>query len=149
MTVSCDNTGSYWVSVLVEEEKHKLLPATGKEVGIDIGLKDLMILSTGHKISRLDNQLAKAKRDIKKAQRRLSKTAKGSKNREKARIKLARAHRKHNRIKKWWHHNLSRWLVNNFDSIYMEDLNVSGMLKNRKLSRAIHDASWVHSLQSR
>ena len=70
-----------------------------------------------------------------KEQRLLSRKTKGSKNYEKQRIRVARGYEKITWIRNWYYHNISSYLVQRFDAIYMENLNVSGMLKNRKLSR--------------
>ncbi len=124
------------------EEEAKLLPSTGREVGIDLGLKDLCILSDGIKFDHPEVQLSKAKIALKKQQKILSRKTKGSKKYEKQRIKVARCREKIVNIRNWYYHNISRFLVDNYDSIYMEDLSVKGMLKNRKLSRKIHETAW-------
>lgn len=141
-TVSKTPSGKYFVSVLVEVETN-LLPATKQEVGIDLGLKDLMTLSTGIKFQHPETQISKAKIALKQQQRILSRKTKGSKNYAAQRIKVARCYERVTNIRNWYYHNISRYLVNNFDAIYMENLNVSGMLKNRKLSRKIHETAWA------
>lgn len=140
-TVSKDPSGKYYVSILVEEET-KILPSTKQEVGIDLGLKDLCILSTGVKFQHPEVMLAKAKLALKKQQRILSRKTKGSKNYEKQRIKVARCYERITWIRNWYYHNISSYLVQNFDAIYMENLNVKGMLQNRRLSRKIHETAW-------
>lgn len=140
-TISKTPAGEYYVSILVEEEQ-KLLPSTGKEIGCDLGLKHLLILSNGIKFEHPEQMLAKAKLALKKQQRKLAKKTKGSKNHEKQRIKVARLYAKITRIRDHYYHNISKFLVKNFDAIYLEDLNVVGMLKNRKLARKIHESAW-------
>ena len=140
-TISKNPDGKYYISVLVEESI-QLKPMTGREVGIDLGLKDLAILSTGVKFDHPEQMLAKAKRALKKEQRILSRKTKGSKNREKQRLKVARCYARVTRIRNEYYHLISRYLVDNFDAIYLENLNVSGMLKNRRLSRKIHESAW-------
>lgn len=140
-TISKNPDGNWYVSILVEESI-KLLPMTGREVGIDLGLKDIIITSTGVKFNQPEQMLAKAKRALKKEQRILARKTKGSKNREKQRLKVARAYAKVTRIRNEYYHLISKYLVDNFDAIYLEDLNVSGMLKNRSLSRKIHESAW-------
>lgn len=98
--------------------------------------------SDGHKISNPKQQIAKATQLLKRKQKQLARKSKGSNNYEQTRIQLAKLHERIKGIKTNYYHNLSYWLVSEYDTIYMEDLNVSGMLKNRKLSRAIHEASW-------
>jgi len=140
-TISKNPSGKYFISILVEEEE-QLLNSTGKEVGIDLGLKDLLILSDGIKFAHPEQQLAKAKLALKNQQRRLSRMTKKSKSFEKQRIKVAKCFEKITNIKQWYYHNISSFLINNYDSIFMEDLNVKGLLQNEKLSRKIHESSW-------
>jgi putative transposase len=141
VTVSKNPDGTYWISCLVKEQ-YKPKQRTGHAVGIDLGLKDLLILSNGVKFDHPKQQLERTNRAIKKVQKQLSKKAKGSNNREKVRLRLAKLYAKQTNIKKNYYHEISNYIVTNFDEIFMEDLNVSGMLKNRKLSRVIHEASW-------
>jgi putative transposase len=140
-TVSKTPSGKYFISILAETPV-ELKPMSSSEVGIDLGITDLMITSDGHKIANPKHQIAKATRLIKTRQQQLAKKQKGSKNYERKRVQLAKLHETITNIKRNYYHNLSNWLVSNYDAIYMEDLNVSGMLKNRKLSRAIQEASW-------
>lgn len=142
VTISKDVDNTYWISFLVKEE-FVPKPITNRAVGIDLGLKDLLILSNGVKFQHPKQQLERTNRAIKKAQKQLSRKSKGSQNREKVRVRLACLYKKQTNIKKNYYHLISNYIVNNFDEIFMEDLNVSGMLKNRKLSRAIHEASWT------
>lgn len=140
-TVSKNPGGTWYISILVEEQI-QLRPMSGQEVGIDLGLKDLAILSSGVKFEHPQQMLAKAKQALKKEQRILARKTKGSKNRERQRIKVAKAYAKVTRIRNEYYHILSKWLVETYDAIYLEDLNVSGMLKNRKLARKIAESAW-------
>ena len=115
---------------------------TGLEVGIDLGLKDLAILSSGVSFNHPQQMLAKAKQALKKEQRILARKTKGSKNREKQRIRVARAYAKITRIRNEYYHILSKFLVETYDASYLENLNVSGMLKNRRLARKIAESAW-------
>lgn len=141
VTVSLNPDGRYYISFLVKETIEPM-KSTGRAVGIDVGIKDLLVLSTGTKFDNPKLMLEKANRALKQAQKQLSRKKRGSKNREKARLRVARCYAKVARIKTNYYHNISVYLVRNFDEIFMEDLNVNGMLKNRKLSRSIQDASW-------
>ena len=141
VTVSLEPSGKYYISFLVKETIEPL-KSTGRAVGIDVGIKDLMVLSTGLKFDNPKFMLEKANRALKQAQKQLSRKFKGSKNREKARLKVAKAYKRVTNIKRNYYHLISNYLVSNFDEIHMEDLNVNGMLKNRRLSAAIHSASW-------
>jgi putative transposase len=141
VTVSLNPDGKYYISFLVKETIEPMKSA-GRAVGIDVGIKDLMVLSTGTKFDNPKLMLEKANRALKQAQKQLSRKKRGSKNREKARLKVAKAYKRVTNIKRNYYHIISTYLVRNFDEIFMEDLNVNGMLKNRRLSAAIHSASW-------
>ena len=131
--------GKWFVSIAVElDDTQKPLPKTGKSVGLDLGITDLATLSDGTKIKApkpLKNKLKKLQRLSKS----LSRKQKGSKNREKAKTKLSRLHYKIACIRKDYLHKLTTNIVKQFDMICIENLNVKGMVKNRKLSRAISD----------
>ena len=140
VTVSKNKCNQYFVSVLVEEEV-ELKQNTGLSIGIDLGLKDLLICSSGMKISN-PRWFRETQSKLKKAQRHFSRKQKGSNRREKARLKVARLYLRVTNQRKYVYHNLSTWLVSNYDTICMEDLKVKNMIKNRKLSKSIQDASW-------
>ena len=132
--------GSKWfVSIAVElDDTQKPLPKTGKSVGLDLGITDLATLSDGTKIQApkpLKNKLKKLQRLSKS----LSRKQKDSNNREKAKTKLSRLHDKISCIRKDFTHKLTTQLVKSYDMICIENLNVKGMVKNRKLARSIHD----------
>jgi putative transposase len=141
ITVSKTPSNQYFVSILVEEDIG-LKGMTHREVGIDLGLSDLIITSNGHKFQRVSKQLEKTNRLLKKAQKKLAKKTKGSNNYTVQRVKVAKLYAKVTQIRTNYYHNISSWLVSNYDAIYLENLNVNGMLKNRCLSRAISEASW-------
>mgnify|MGYP002655947990 FL=1 len=131
--------GKWFVSVAVElDDTQKPLPKTGKSVGLDLGITDLATLSDGTKIQApkpLKNKLKKLQRLSKS----LSRKQKGSNNREKAKTKLSRLHDKISCIRKDFLHKLTTNLVKQFDVICLENLNIKGMVKNRKLARSIND----------
>ena len=131
--------GKWFVSVAVELSKTtKPLPKTNKSVGIDLGITELATLSDGTKIQApkpLKNKLKKLQRLSKS----LSRKQKGSNNREKAKTKLSRLHDNISNIRKDFLHKLTTDLVKKFDVICLENLNIKGMVQNRKLSRAISD----------
>lgn len=140
ITISRDTCGDHYVSIIVEEEIQKL-PLTGKEVGVDVGLKSFAVLSDG---TEIDNPrcFRESQAELKRAQQNLCRKQKGSNRRVHARYKIARIYRKVARQRAWFLHNVSSSLVNNYDVIAIEDLNVSGMVKNRSLAKSIADASW-------
>jgi putative transposase len=141
ITVSKTPTGKYFVSILVKQELNPI-PSSGKIVGIDLGLKDLFILSNGQVINN-PKWFRKNQSKLKKAQKHLSRKTKGSNRYNKQRIKVAKVYEKITNNRKYFLHNISTALVNTFDLIVLEDLNVSGMLKNRRLAKSISDASWA------
>lgn len=143
-TVSINPSGQYFISILVEEpikEKKYKKPTMKNSVGIDLGIKDFATLSDGTKIENpkyLKNNLKK----LKKEQRKLSKKVKGSNNRNKQRLKVARLHNKITNMRNDFLHKLTTKLVSENQAICLEDLNVKGMIKNHNLAQAISDVSW-------
>lgn len=141
VTVSKDCDGKYFASILVETEiKH--FEKTGKTIGIDVGIKELATLSDGTVIENpkwFRNSQAK----LKGMQRRFSKKKKGSSRRKKCKLKIAILHKKTANQREWYLHNLTTKIVKDFDVVSIEDLNVSGMIKNRKLSKSIADVSFA------
>jgi putative transposase len=117
---------------------------TGKEVGCDVGLKDLLITSDGMKFKRPNDlpNIAKTKQLLKVKQKQFTRTDKSSKNHEVLRLQVARLYSKITRQRNEYYHLVSKYLVDNYDSIYVEDLPSKNMLQNRKLSRAIHEVAW-------
>jgi putative transposase len=140
-TVSKNPDGLYYISILVEETI-QLKPMTHREVGIDLGLKDLAILSTGVKFNHPQEMLSRTKKALKRAQRILARKNKGSNSYNKQRLTVAKLYSRLTRMRNEYYHLISRYLIDNFDAIYLEDLNVNGMLKNRRLSRKIHETAW-------
>lgn len=138
-TISRNKCGQYFVSITVERQISHL-PKTENLVGIDLGIKDLAICSDGTKHKNI-RSYKKLRRKLKKAQRRHSKKKKGSKNRERARIKLARIHQKIKNVRDNHLHQTTRKIINENQVIILENLNVSGMLKNHCLAQAIQDVS--------
>lgn len=140
ITISKDSAGRYFVSCLCRFEP-KSLPISKNTVGIDLGLKDLVITSNGFKsgnprfTKRYANKLAKA-------QRTLSKKKKGSSNFHKARKKVARVQAKIADCRRDFTHKLTSQLINDNQVISCESLSVKNMVKNRKLAKAISDANW-------
>lgn len=140
VTISKNKVNQYFVSVLVEEEQ-KCLQNTGNAIGIDLGLKDLMIFNDGTKVLN-PKWFRKSQSKLKKQQKHLSRKVKGSRRYEKQRLKVAKIHNKISNQRDWYLHNISTWIVRNNDIIITEDLNVSGMVRNHKLAKSISDASW-------
>jgi putative transposase len=140
ITLTKTNSNKYYLSVLIDKP-NKILPKPSNDViGIDLGIKDFIIDSKGNhyeniKIKRNNEKI------LTKLHRQLSKKEKGSKNRNKVRIKLAKFYNKLHNIKENYLHDVSNQLLNDNQVIVMEDLNIKGMLKNHNLAKSIQELS--------
>lgn len=152
ITISRTRTGKYFASVLYETGANPPVapnPEKDKSIGIDLGLKDFAILSTGEKI---DNPkfLEKDLKRLRRLQKSLSRKQRDSANRTTARHKVALLYEKISNRRSDWLHHLSHRLTcesQGVDTLCVESLNVRGMLRNRKLSRSISSASWGEFLR--
>ena len=140
ITVSRTTDNKYYMSLLVETEIEQLEPSK-KMIGLDLGIKDLIVDSNGHKYKN-HKYLTKSQNKLAKEQRKLSKMVKGSNNRNKQRIKIARLHKKIQNQRNDYLHKLSKRIIDENQVIVLEDLKVKGMEQNNKLARNISDASW-------
>lgn len=140
VTVSKDCADRYFISILVEEDIEQL-PVTDKAIGADLGLKDFVALSSGEIVGN-PRFFAKDEKKLAKAQRRHAKKKKGSKNRDKARKKVARIHARIADRRRDFLHNLSTKLIRENQTICVETLAVKNMVKNHSLAKAIHDVGW-------
>ena len=138
-TVSKTRSGRYFVSILCQYEQAPN-PVDG-EVGIDLGLSHFLTLSTGEKIDN-PRHLRRQERLLRIRQRRLSRKQKGSRNRDKARHRVAVQHERVANQRRDFHHQVSRRLVNTYGTIALETLHVKGMLANHALAKSIADAGW-------
>lgn len=146
ITVKQVPSGKYFVSVLFMDNEEnlplqKINPDT--TIGLDLGLKDFVVLSTGEKVPNPRTLKSNLKK-LQVLQRRLSKKVKGSNNRSRARVKVVKQHEKVTNIRKDFLQKLSTRLTNEsqVSTLCLETLNISGMLKNHKLARSISDVSW-------
>jgi putative transposase len=139
-TIRRNPSGKHFISILVETEVQEL-PKTNSAVGIDVGLKDFAILSNGTTYAN-PKFFRKLEEKLAKEQRILSKRKKGGSNWNKQRIKVARIHEKIANARNDYLHKISTEIVKNHDIIGIEDLQVSNMLKNHKLAKAISEVSW-------
>lgn len=140
VTVSKDTSGRYFVSLLVEEDI-ALLPVINATVGVDVGIKDVAVLSTGERTGN-PRHTAKYAAKLAKYQKRLAKKQKGSNNRSKAKLKVARIHAKIADSRRDFTHKLTTTLIRENQVICVESLSVKNMVKNHTLAKAISDASW-------
>ncbi|MGW3665083.1 RNA-guided endonuclease InsQ/TnpB family protein [Streptomyces sp. NPDC005141] len=140
VTVVKDAAGRYFASFVVDTGGSEILPDTTGTVGIDLGLTHFAVLSDGRKIDS-PRFLRRAEKRLKKTQRNLSRKTRGSNNRGKARLKVARAHARVADARREFHHQLSTQLIRENQAVAVEDLAVKGLARTR-LAKSIHDAGW-------
>lgn len=154
ITVEKTTTGKYYASICIETEVQSL-PKTGKQVGFDLGLKDLLIGSDGTRYERpkfdyiFKNKLAKEQRKLSKMRTKLERVNANldeCKNYQKQKRKVAKLHEHIANCAKDFNHKLSRKLVEEYDFIAMEDLNICGLIKNYSLAYSISDVRWSQLL---
>ena len=139
-TLSKTKSGNYFLSVLVELPQEDIVKFehTNKQVGIDLGVKDFVITSDGE-VFENKHFLKKEEKKMKKLQRQLSKKKVGSNNREKQRVKIAKLFERMTNKKDAYIHYVVNKLLQSYDTIFMEDLNVQGMLRNHRIAKAIRE----------
>ena len=142
-TLSKTKSGNFFLSILIELPNEEVVKfkLTDEHVGIDLGVKDFVITSDGE-VFENKHFYKSQEQKIAKLQRQLSKKQKGSNNKNKARIRLAKAFEKLNYQKENYIHSVVNELLKCYDVIFMEDLNVKGMLKNHKLAKAIQEVGF-------
>ena len=142
-TLSKTKSGNFFLSILIEMDDAELkrFEHTNEQVGIDLGVKDFVITSDGE-VFENKHFFKKKERQIKKLQRQLSKKVKGSNNRKKAQVRIAKLFERITNKKDAYIHYVTNELLTYFDTIFMEDLNVQGMLRNHHLAKAIQDVGF-------
>jgi len=142
-TLSKTKSGNYFLSILIEMEDTELkkFEHTNKQVGIDLGVKDFVITSDGE-VFENKHFFKKEEKRIKKLQRQLSKKVKGSNNRKKAQVRIAKLFERITNKKDAYIHYTVNELLTYFDTIFMEDLNVQGMIRNHHLAKAIQEVGF-------
>lgn len=147
-TLSKTKSGNYFLSILVEIPQEEIVRfgQTNERVGIDLGVKDFVITSDGE-VFENKHLFKKQEKNIAKLQRRLSKKQKGSNNRNKQRVKIAKAFERLTNQKEAYIHSVVNELLTYYDVVFMEDLNVQGMLKNHKLAKAIAEVGFYRFKQ--
>jgi len=141
VTISKTPTGKYFVSVSTEEEYETPFEKTSKEVGVDLGLKNLVVTSEGETFEN-NRYTRRCEHKLATAQKHLSRKKKGSCGFERQRLKVARVYEKVSNCRADYLHKCSISLVRRYDVICIEDLNVKGMVRNHRLAKSISDASW-------
>lgn len=140
VTVIKDAAGRYFASFLVQADLSKTLPDAEGDVAIDLGLTHFAVLSDGRKITA-PKFFRRAERKLRKAQQGLARKTKGSANRKKAVVKVARAHAQTADARRDFHHKLSTTIIRENQAVYVEDLAVNGLGRTR-LAKSVHDAGW-------
>lgn len=140
VTVSKNPSGQYFISVLIEQEIN-YKPKTNKDCGIDVGIKSFSVQSDGIEVDN-PKYFSKSQTKLKRLQQHFSRKQKGSKRKHKCRVKIAKLHQKIVNQRQWFLHNYSLYLIENYDRIFIEDLDVKGLLKKKQLSKEISDVSW-------
>ncbi len=141
VVVSREPDGRWYVTFAVDATEPAPAGPAGHAVGVDLGLTDLLVTSDGERIANPRHLVRKA-RNLARYQRRMARCQRGSRNRSKAKAKLARAHRKVRNARQDFLHRTTTGLVRSADVIVIEDLSVTNMVRNRHLARAISDAGW-------
>ena len=141
VTISKSNTYKYFISILVEENSHLELNKNDNKIGIDMGIKDLLITSNG-KVYTNKRLTDKYYKKLAKEQRKLSNKNIGSNNWIKQKIKVAKVHEKIANVRKDYLNKISKQLINENQVIICEDLHIKDMVKNSKLAKSILDCSW-------
>ncbi|WP_063819396.1 RNA-guided endonuclease InsQ/TnpB family protein [Herbidospora cretacea] len=139
VTVIKDSAGRYFASFVVDAADRPL-PETDSEIGIDLGLTHFAVTSDGRKVSN-PRILRRAARKLRKANKALSRKQNASANRAKAKLKVAKAYAKMTDTRRDWAHKLSTTLIRENQTVYVEDLAVSGLART-KLATSVHDAGW-------
>ena len=141
ITVKLTASGRWYVSLLVDDHTVKPLPKSNKSIGLDVGITSLIATSDGSKIAN-PKHFKHLRKKLKRVQKALSHKTKGSNNRHKARIEVARVHAQITDARKDFLQKLTTQLVRENQTIVVEDLAIKNMVKNPKLALAISDASW-------
>ena len=148
-TLSKTKSGNFFLSILVkmDDTELKRFEHTNKQVGIDLGVKDFVITSDGE-VFENKHLFKKKEKQVKRLQRQLSKKQKGSNNRNKQRVRIAKAFERLTNQKNAYIHSVVNELLTYYDTVFMEDLNVQGMLRNHKLAKAIQEVSFYKFKQT-
>ena len=141
VTIRRSSTGKWFVSFSCDNILVKEFSKTIAEIGIDVGIKNFLVDSQGNSVEN-PKYFRQSEKRLQCKQRSLCRKKKGSNRRSKSRILVAKAHEKISNQRKDFLHKVANKYINNFQIIYIEDLNIKGMMRNRHLSKSISDSSW-------
>ena len=144
LTKTC--SGKYYFSILIDRTNEIKFREFNNIIGIDLGIKDLIITSNGEKFEN-KQFYKKQENKLKKLNRKFAKTQKDSNNHQKIRVKIAKLNEKIRNQRLWYMHHIANQLLNENQVIVMEDLNVRGMIQNHKLAKSIQDVSFCELKQ--
>lgn len=139
-TLERTKSGRYFISILLDKPLRNSLPKTDKIIGVDIGIKEFVVTSENERFENIKTIRCNEKK-LKKLQRQVSNKQKGSKNKEKARLKLAKFNEKLKNRKENYLHSISNKLLNDNQVIVFETLNITGMMKNHSIAKSIQELS--------
>lgn len=144
VTISKTPSDKYFASILYETQANVNQTLGDKTLGIDLGLKDFAIVHDGEEVTKYSNprHLKRHEKNLARKQKKLARKTKGTKTRERYRKFVAKVHERVSNTRQDFLHKLSRKLVDESQIIVVENLNVKGMVRNRKLSKAISDVGW-------
>lgn len=141
ITIRHTSSGKWFVSFSCDNVQTKELPESDTEVGIDVGIKSFLVDSLGNSVGN-PQFFRQSERILRRRQRRLARRKRGSNRRRKARILVAKAHEKIANQRKDFLHKVANSYIASFGAIYVEKLNIQGMIRNRHLSKSIADSGW-------
>ena len=146
LTIKKNKTNQYYACFSVENKNREIKHKSNRKIGIDLGLNNFITLSNGNKVNS-PKYLRNSESKLKKLQRLLSRKKKGSKNRKKFILRVAKLHNKIQNQRTDFLHKLSHKIAKSYSLIVIENLRIKNMVKNRHLSKSISDASWNAFIQ--
>jgi putative transposase len=146
VTLKRDNCGDWFLIFSCDNVPREPFKKTGKAIGVDLGLLDFLTTSDNQRIPN-PRFLRKSEKNLRIEQRKLAKKKRGSSNRKKQRLRVAKLHRKITRSREDYHFKLAHYLVKEYDQIMIEDLNIKSMIQEGSLNKSIHDAAWASFTQ--
>ena len=141
ITYSRDKLNQYWTSILIETNHTIIKPKSNNKIGIDLGIKHFLVTSNGEFVDN-PKYLKVSERKLRRLHKSHSRKKKGSGNREKSRLRIVKQYQKITNQRKDFLHKLSTKLISENQAIYLESLNIQGMIRNHKLAKSIQDVSW-------